>query len=67
MSGEWTYPFTMPITVAFRDLDMLGHVNNAVYRTSKVPASPTVCRAPPKSAAGTNELERLSGHIGEMA
>ena len=31
MSGEWTYPFTMPITVAFRDLDMLGHVNNAVY------------------------------------
>ncbi len=24
-------------------------------------------RAPPKSAAGTNELERLGGHIGEMA
>ena len=31
MGSEWAYPFSMPITVAFRDLDMLGHVNNAVY------------------------------------
>jgi acyl-CoA thioester hydrolase len=28
-----TYPFTAPITVSFRDLDALGHVNNAVYLT----------------------------------
>lgn len=27
------YPYTVPVTVAFRDLDMLGHVNNAVYLT----------------------------------
>ena len=25
------FPFTAPITVMFRDLDALGHVNNAVY------------------------------------
>lgn len=27
------YPFTAPTTVSFRDLDALGHVNNAVYLT----------------------------------
>ncbi|WP_026370772.1 acyl-CoA thioesterase [Kallotenue papyrolyticum] len=27
------YPYSLPITVAFRDLDALGHVNNAVYLT----------------------------------
>lgn len=27
------YPYTVPITVSFRDLDALGHVNNAVYLT----------------------------------
>jgi len=27
------YPYKLPITVAFRDLDALGHVNNAVYLT----------------------------------
>lgn len=27
------YPFTMPQRVGFRDLDVLGHVNNAVYLT----------------------------------
>lgn len=27
------YPYTVPITVTFRDLDALGHVNNAVYLT----------------------------------
>jgi acyl-CoA thioester hydrolase len=27
------YPFTVSIAVAFRDLDALGHVNNAVYLT----------------------------------
>jgi acyl-CoA thioester hydrolase len=27
------YPFTVPIVVSFRDLDALGHVNNAVYLT----------------------------------
>lgn len=27
------FPYTLPITVAFRDLDTLGHVNNAVYLT----------------------------------
>ena len=26
-------PFTHPIEVRFRDLDALGHVNNAVYLT----------------------------------
>ena len=26
-------PFTIPIDVRFRDLDVLGHVNNAVYFT----------------------------------
>ncbi len=31
MSDVWSYPFSLPITVAFRDLDMLGHVNHAVY------------------------------------
>lgn len=28
-----SFPFTMPLTVSFRDLDVLGHVNNAVYLT----------------------------------
>jgi acyl-CoA thioester hydrolase len=27
------YPFTVTIEVSFRDLDALGHVNNAVYLT----------------------------------
>jgi acyl-CoA thioester hydrolase len=27
------YPFVLPITVRFRDLDTLAHVNNAVYLT----------------------------------
>ncbi|MDP9313963.1 MAG: acyl-CoA thioesterase [Chloroflexota bacterium] len=27
------YPYTMPLRVGFRDLDVLGHVNNAVYLT----------------------------------
>ncbi len=27
------YPYTLPLRVAFRDLDVLGHVNNAVYLT----------------------------------
>jgi len=27
------YPFTVSIVVSFRDLDALGHVNNAVYLT----------------------------------
>lgn len=27
------YPFKVSITVSFRDLDALGHVNNAVYLT----------------------------------
>ena len=27
------YRFTFPVTVRFRDLDTLGHVNNAVYLT----------------------------------
>jgi acyl-CoA thioester hydrolase len=26
-----SYPYTIEIEVAFRDLDVLGHVNNAVY------------------------------------
>ncbi len=25
------YPYIVPVTVSFRDLDALGHVNNAVY------------------------------------
>lgn len=28
-----SFPYTVPITVGFRDLDSLGHVNNAVYLT----------------------------------
>ena len=28
---QWTFPYSVPITVAFRDIDALGHVNNAVY------------------------------------
>lgn len=28
-----SYPFELPVTVSFRDLDSLGHVNNAVYLT----------------------------------
>lgn len=27
------YPYTVPLRVGFRDLDALGHVNNAVYLT----------------------------------
>ncbi len=27
------YPYTMPLRVVFRDLDVLGHVNHAVYLT----------------------------------
>ncbi len=27
------FPYTMPLRVVFRDLDALGHVNNAVYLT----------------------------------
>ena len=27
------YPYIVPVTVSFRDLDALGHVNNAVYLT----------------------------------
>ena len=30
-SGEW--PWRRPIEVSFRDLDVLGHVNHAVYLT----------------------------------
>jgi acyl-CoA thioester hydrolase len=30
---QWTFPYTMTIPVRFRDLDALGHVNNAVYLT----------------------------------
>lgn len=28
-----SYPYTLPLQVTFRDLDALGHVNNAVYLT----------------------------------
>jgi acyl-CoA thioester hydrolase len=28
---QWTFPYSLPIRVAFRDIDALGHVNNAVY------------------------------------
>ncbi len=28
---QWTFPYSLPIIVAFRDIDALGHVNNAVY------------------------------------
>lgn len=28
---QWTFPYSLPITVVFRDIDALGHVNNAVY------------------------------------
>jgi acyl-CoA thioester hydrolase len=28
---QWTFPYSLPLTVAFRDIDALGHVNNAVY------------------------------------
>lgn len=28
---QWMYPHIEPITVEFRDIDALGHVNNAVY------------------------------------
>lgn len=28
-----TYPFTTSVEVVFRDLDVMGHVNNAVYLT----------------------------------
>ncbi len=28
---QWIFPYSLPITVAFRDIDALGHVNNAVY------------------------------------
>jgi acyl-CoA thioester hydrolase len=28
-----SYPYTLPLRVSFRDLDALGHVNNAVYLT----------------------------------
>lgn len=31
MSEAWEYPFQLSITVEFRDLDLLGHVNHAVY------------------------------------
>lgn len=33
MDQTFNFPFRVPITVAFRDLDALGHVNNAVYLT----------------------------------
>jgi len=29
------HPFTIPVPVRFRDLDPLGHVNNAVHTKSK--------------------------------
>jgi acyl-CoA thioester hydrolase len=28
---QWTYPYSESVAVAFRDIDALGHVNNAVY------------------------------------
>ncbi len=28
---QWTFPYSVPISVAFRDIDALGHVNNAVF------------------------------------
>ena len=28
---QWTFPYSLPVSVAFRDIDALGHVNNAVY------------------------------------
>lgn len=28
-----SFPYTVPITVSFSDLDALGHVNNAIYLT----------------------------------
>jgi len=31
MSFRSDYPFVQPIVVAFRDIDALGHVNNATY------------------------------------
>lgn len=31
--GVSKFPFAMPIAVRFRDLDSMGHVNNAVYFT----------------------------------
>ncbi|MBA3947381.1 MAG: acyl-CoA thioesterase [Herpetosiphonaceae bacterium] len=31
MSVRPDYPFTQPVVVAFRDIDALGHVNNATY------------------------------------
>ncbi len=30
---QWQYPYSITITVTFRDLDVRGHVNNAVYFT----------------------------------
>lgn len=33
VEDDVSFPYTLPITVAFRDLDALGHVNNAVYLT----------------------------------
>ena len=30
---QWNFPFSITITVTFRDLDVRGHVNNAVYFT----------------------------------
>src|SRR5215216_6702263 len=31
MTHPQAYPYTINIEVAFRDIDMMGHVNNAVY------------------------------------
>ncbi len=31
MTVRSNYPFTQPVAVAFRDIDALGHVNNATY------------------------------------
>ena len=33
MMDGWNYPFSIRQPVIFRDLDALGHVNNAVYLT----------------------------------
>ena len=31
MTGSSSFPYTTTVEVAFRDLDAMGHVNNAVY------------------------------------
>ena len=33
MTSTYAFPYTFSIEVVFRDIDMMGHVNNAVYVT----------------------------------